>query len=198
MSSDDEVRALHARYAPTPAAFDLVHTHCVVVAAVAAQLLRRRPQPVDATLVHVGCLLHDVGVYRLYDGQGRIDRPNYLRHGILGEQLLRDLGYPDVLSRFCSHHIGVGLTSEDVVRHHLPLPVADYLADTAEEELVMYADTFHSKSDPPTLVAPAVARGQLARFGPDKVARYDALAVRFGEPDLSELAVRFGHAVLDA
>jgi uncharacterized protein len=198
MSTDDEVRALHARYAPTPAAFDLVHTHCVVVAAVAAQLLQRRPQPVDAALVHVGSLLHDVGVYRLYDGQGRIDRPNYLRHGILGEQLLRDLGYPDALSRFCSHHTGVGLTREDVVRHHLPLPVADYLAETAEEELVMYADTFHSKSDPAAFVAPPLARGQLTRFGPDKVARYDALAARFGEPDLPALATRFGYAVRNA
>jgi uncharacterized protein len=198
---DTAVRALHARYAPTPAAFDLVHTHCVVVEAVAAQLLERRPaigERLDPGLVHVGCLLHDVGVYRLYDAQGRIDRPNYLRHGILGEQLLRDLGFPAVLSRFCSHHTGVGLTRQDVVRHHLPLPVADYLAETGEEELVMYADTFHSKSDPPSFVAPAGARRELARFGPDKVARYDALAARFGEPDLAELAARFGHAVRDA
>jgi uncharacterized protein len=195
--SDEEVRALHARYAPTPAAFDLVHTHCVVVAAVAAQLLQRRPQPVDAALVHVGCLLHDIGVYRLYDAQGRIDRPNYLRHGILGEQLLRDLGYPEVLSRFCSHHTGVGLTSEDVVRYHLPLPVADYLAETPEEELVMYADTFHSKGDPPGFVPPSRVRRELARFGPDKVTRFDDLARCFGEPDLPELAARFGHGVRD-
>ena len=195
MQTDAAIRAMHARYAPTPAAFDLVHTHCVVVAAVAAQLLERRPQPVDADLVRVGCLLHDVGVYRLYDEQGRIDRPNYLRHGVLGEQLLRDLGFPEVLSRFCSHHTGVGLTRQDVVRYNLPLPVADYLAETAEEELVMYADTFHSKSDPPTFVAPAAARKDLARFGLDKVARFDALAARFGEPDLPVLGARFGHAV---
>lgn len=172
-----------------------MHTHCVVVAAVAAQLLAARPQRLDPALVHAGCLLHDVGVYRLYDGQGRLDRPNYLRHGLLGEQLLAELGHSAVLTRFCSHHTGVGLTREDVVRDHLPLPVADYLAETAEEQLVMYADTFHSKSDPPAFVAPRAARAQLARFAAEKAARFDDLAARFGLPDLEPLAATFGHAV---
>jgi uncharacterized protein len=193
-----QIRALHRRLAPTEAAFALVHTHCVIVAELAAQLLATRPQPVDAALVHAGCLLHDVGVYRLYDAQGRLDRPNYLRHGILGEQVLRELGLPDVLCRFCSHHTGVGLTRDDVVRHRLPLPVADYLAETPEEEVVMYADTFHSKSDPPSLVTPRLARAELARFGADKVARYDELADRYGVPDLAPLAAAWGHEVRDA
>ena len=198
LPSDEQIRALHQRHAPTRAAFDLVHTHCVVVAAVAAQLLERRPQPLDAALVRAGCLLHDVGVYRLYDEHGRIDRAAYLRHGVLGEELLREEGYPPVLARFCSHHTGVGLTTQDVVREHLPLPVADYLAGTPEEELVMYADTFHSKSDPPTFTTSFRARRQLARFGPDKVARFDAFVARFGVPDLAPLAARFGHSVRDA
>jgi uncharacterized protein len=198
LPSDDAIRALHARHAPRQGAFDLVHTHCVVVAAVAGQLLERRPQVLDAGLVHAGCLLHDVGVYRLYDDAGRIDRANYLRHGILGELLLRESGYPEALSRFCSHHTGVGLTRQDVVRHHLPLPVADYLAETAEEELVMYADTFHSKSEPPVFVTTSAARRGLARFGPDKVARFDAFAARFGEPDLPSLAARFGHRIRES
>ena len=198
LPSDADIEALHRRLAPTAAAFRLVHTHCVIVAAIAGQLLAARPQPVDAGLVRAGCLLHDVGVHRLYDAQGRLDRPNYLRHGILGEQLLRELGHPDVLCRFCSHHTGVGLTRDDVVRHHLPLPVADYLAETPEEEVVMYADTFHSKSEPPAFVAPARARAQLARFGADKVARFDEFADRFGVPDLGPLAAAFGHAVQDA
>src|SRR3954471_18892503 len=101
---DEALRALHEHLAPTPAALALVHTHCLIVAAVAAQLLARIPQDLDPALVHVGCVLHDVGVYRLYDAHERIDRANYLRHGILGEQLLRERGYPDVLGRFCSHH----------------------------------------------------------------------------------------------
>jgi uncharacterized protein len=195
-ASDAEILALHRRYAPTPAAFSLVHTHCVIVAAVAAQLLERRPQPVDAGLVRAGCLLHDIGVYRLYDAQGHLDGPNYLRHGLLGEQLLRELGYPETLCRFCSHHTGSGLTKEEIRRWHLPLPAADYLAETDEEALVMYADTFHSKNDPPVLVPADLTRGRLARFGEGPVSRFEAFVARFGEPDLARLTAAFGHHVL--
>jgi uncharacterized protein len=195
---ESEILALHERFAPNEAALTLVRTHCLVVAAVAAQLLTRRPQPLDAGLVHAGCLLHDIGVYRLYDAEGRLDGANYLAHGVLGEHLLRELGLPEVLCRFCSHHTGAGLTRDDVVRQRLPLPAADYLAETAEEELVMYADTFHSKSTPPVLVPAAVSRARLARFGAATVARFDALRERFGDPDLRPLTAAFGHGVLEA
>src|SRR5690625_3660954 len=39
--SDEEIRALHERYAPTRKAFDLVLTHCEIVCAIAEQLLDR-------------------------------------------------------------------------------------------------------------------------------------------------------------
>jgi hypothetical protein len=38
------------------------------------------------------------------------------------------------------HQAGVGLRREDVIRQGLPLPPADYLAETSEERLVMYVD----------------------------------------------------------
>jgi uncharacterized protein len=65
--SDARIRALHERYAPTPEAFDLVHTHCEIVCAIAEQLLDRTASALDRALVRAGCLLHDIGVYRLYD-----------------------------------------------------------------------------------------------------------------------------------
>lgn len=37
---------------------------------------------------------------------------------------------------------------------NLPVPPADYLAETAEERLVMYADKFHSKSRPTRFLSP--------------------------------------------
>ena len=51
-----------------------------------------------------------------------------------------------------SHHTGVGLTAEQILHRKLPLPAVDLLAETVEEELVMYADAFHTKSVPPVLV----------------------------------------------
>ncbi|WP_428966000.1 HD domain-containing protein [Micromonospora fluostatini] len=188
--TDEQIRALHERYAPTEAAFDLVYTHCRIVCAVAEQLLDRYPSALDVDLVRAGCLLHDVGVYRLFDAAGRLDHGNYVRHGVLGHGLLRALGFPEVVSRFCSHHTGVGLSRDDVVRQGLPLPVDDYLAETVEEQLVMYADSFHSKTTPPTFVSVRSYSAGVRRFGADKVARFAALVDMFGEPDLGPLAHR--------
>ncbi|GAA4637751.1 HD domain-containing protein [Actinoallomurus vinaceus] len=194
LPTDEEIRALHERYAPTPAAFDLVHTHCEIVCGIAERLLTDGGLDVDADLVRVGALLHDIGVYRLYDGDGRIDEAGYIRHGILGYELLKDEGFPDVLCRFCSCHTGVGITRDDVRSQELPLPVADYVAVTLEEELVMYADKFHSKTDPPTFVTAGSYAARVRRFGADKVARFRSMCETFGVPDLTSFVAEYGHA----
>jgi uncharacterized protein len=203
LPTDNEIRALHERLAPTGEAFDLVYTHCQIVRSIAEQLLRRksiaeqllrrnqaepdadRPDP---DLVRAGSLLHDIGVYQLYDRSGTLDHAGYLRHGVLGRDLLRALGFPEALCRFCAHHVGVGLSRDDVLSQGLPLPVEDYLAESVEEELVMYADKFHSKSSPPTFVTVATATARLGRFGADKADGFVALVDRFGEPELASLA----------
>jgi uncharacterized protein len=191
--SDRQIRALHERYAPTAAAFDLIYPHCEIVCAVAEQLLGRHGSALDVELVRAGCLLHDIGVYRLYDAAGELDQANYLRHGVLGHDLLQELGFPEVLCRFCSHHTGVGLTREDVLRLGLPLPPGDYLAETDEERLVMYADKFHTKTTPPTFVTATSYLAYVERFGADKVAQFAALVEQFGEPDLEPLARHHRH-----
>jgi uncharacterized protein len=180
-----EIRRLHEKHAPTPEALDLVLTHCEIVWAVAEQLL----DGLDADLVRAGCLLHDIGVYRLGH-----DDP-YLRHGVLGHELLAEEGLPTELRRFCSHHMGVGLSRDDVRRQGLPIPPADYLAESAEERLVMYADKFHSKTSPPTFVTADTYALDVRRFGADKPARFASLRAEFGEPDLTALIGTYGHAV---
>ncbi|SCF24646.1 HD domain-containing protein [Micromonospora mirobrigensis] len=195
LPTDEQIRALHERFAPSEEAFELVHTHCRIVCEVAEQLLDRHRAPLDVELVRAGALLHDIGVYRLYDSTGRLDHANYLRHGVLGHALLRDLGLPEELGRFCSHHTGVGLTRDDVRRQGLPLPVDDYTADSGEEQLVMYADKFHSKSTPPSFLTSASYAAKVSRFGADKVAGFAALVEMFGEPDLTALARRHGHPI---
>ncbi|MCO5970238.1 HD domain-containing protein [Actinoallomurus soli] len=191
--TDEEIRALHERHAPTEAAFELVYTHCEIVCGIAEQLLADGDPGVDAGLVRAGALLHDIGVYRLYDDAGRIDHADYIRHGVLGHELLRDEGFPEVLCRFCSCHTGVGITRDDVRNQGLPLPAADYVAESREEELVMYADKFHTKSDPPAFLSAASYAARLRRFGEDKVARFEAMSERYGTPDLAPLTAAYGH-----
>ena len=193
--TDSEIRALHERFAPSREAYDLVFTHCEIVCRVAENLLAETDHGLDVALVRAGCLLHDIGVYRLYDSAGTLDHVNYIRHGVLGEEMLREVGLPEALCRFCSHHTGTGITRDDVERRRLPLAPGDYLAETGEEELVMYADKFHSKKSPPVFVSTSAYLASVRRFGADKPARFAAMVRRFGEPDLTSLSAEYGHAI---
>ncbi|MFF6994765.1 HD domain-containing protein [Streptomyces sp. NPDC008313] len=181
----EEIRALHEKHAPTPEAFTIVHTHCEIVWSIAERLLAApHLAHLDAELVRAGCLLHDIGVYRLYGDDGRLDHENYIRHGVLGHELLTDEGLPETLGRICSHHTGVGLTRDDIEAQRLPLPLADYLPATAEERLVMYADKFHTKSKPSVFLTPDEYTAHISRFGEEKGAAFQALRTEFGDPDL--------------
>jgi len=193
---DEEILALHEKHAPTAAALDSVYTHCLIVCGIAEQLRVRSGAGLDLALIRAGSLLHDVGVYRLYDDAGQPDHASYIRHGLLGYQLLREEGLPEELCRFASHHTGMGLTKDDVIRQRLPLPPADYLAETGEEELVMYADKFHSKTSPPALLTAGAYAASVRRFGADKVAAFEAMRARFGDPDLAPFASAYGHRIV--
>ncbi len=198
--TDKEILVLHEKHAPTTGAFDLVYAHCVIVCAIAEQLCSR-PGPgldVDVDLVRAGSLLHDIGVYRLYDDAGSLGHANYIRHGVLGYELLREEGLPEAICRFASHHTGVGISRDDVLAQQLPIPPADYLAETGEERLVMYADKFHSKTAPPVFLAAAACAARLRRFGEEKVRAFQAMRDAFGEPDLGPLSESYGHPVVGA
>jgi uncharacterized protein len=193
--ADKEIRALHEKHAPSPEAFALVYTHCEIVCDIAGQLLSCSAPSVNAELVRAGSLLHDIGVYRLYDADGQLDHSRYVQHGLLGHELLSAEGFPEIIARFCSRHTGVGLSREDVRNQGLPLPVADYLAESDEELLVMYADKFHSKVEPPVFVTASSYVISIRRFGEGKEAAFRAMRERFGNPDLAPLIAKYGHAI---
>jgi uncharacterized protein len=86
-----------------------------------------------------------------------------------------------VICRFASHHTGLGLSRDDVLRQELPLPPCDYLAETPQEMLVMYADKFHSKTTPPALPTADAYAASVRRFGADKVAAFESMRAAFGE-----------------
>ena len=82
--------ALHRQYAPSQAAYELIHTHCQIIAALAVRmadqvnerLLRGDDpegvlpkRPLDRDLVRIGALLHDIGTYRILKDDGSQGRP---------------------------------------------------------------------------------------------------------------------------
>ena len=128
--------------------------------------------------------------------RANLTAPNYIRHGILGYGLLREEELPEAICRIASHHTGVGLTRDDVITQELPLPPADYLAETGEERLVMYADKFHSKKTPPVFLTAAAYAANVRRFGEEKVAAFQAMRGEFGEPDLAPFADAYGYRII--
>ena len=197
LPTDQQIKNLHQKYAKTDADLTLIYTHCQIIEAIAMQLLDKNPiKDIDRNLVHVGCLLHDIGAYDVLEDGEFVQG---VRHGIIGENILKSEGFSETIWRFASHHTGVGLTKKDVLDQKLPIPVADYTARTIEEKLVMYADKFHSKSNPPS-EAPYFCsfdwfHNSVQKFGVDKAAKFDTLAKLFGKPDLVALSKQFKHAI---
>ena len=191
MPSEKEIELLHKKYAPTEELFNLVYTHCCIVREIVDELIIKSSLSVDADLALAGALLHDIGVYKLYK-DGALDEDNYIQHGILGYELLKTEGLPEKLCRIASHHTGTGITVADIERLKLPLPIADYLAETDEELLVMYADKFHSKTESPRFNSIEKSKRKLQEIGPDKIQIFEDMIEKFGVPDLAPLSQKYG------
>lgn len=192
----EEIETLHRKYAPTNDVFDLVFTHCNIVSEIAAQLAGTSDVNVDVELVRVGCLLHDIGVYPLFDEDGaERDTSQYITHGVRGKEILQKEGFPETICRFASHHTGTGITKAQIIERNLPLPHHDYLAETPEEKLVMYADKFHSKTEPPFFNSHEYYTRYTARFGADSVKSFADLTSMFGKPKLQELVSKYGYTL---
>lgn len=274
---------LHHQIAPSQAAYDLIHTHCVIIATITRQLVRRQnalfvrrctlpkdapeltgkygnddsveddaagrtsglniatnsavdapahvtpamlaqkhngsasinlieatvpptdgvrggmvpPRLLDENLAVVGAMLHDIGTYLVlkHDGSDgeklQFDGPNYILHGLRGYDWLLSQGVDESIAQFARNHTGVGLTREQVVAQGLPLPPADYVPMNLEQEVVMVADKYNSKSIPPRfLTAEAYAR-KARRFGAGNEQQWLDLVKKYGVPDIPALAKKF-------
>ncbi|MCD6402921.1 MAG: HDIG domain-containing protein [Candidatus Aenigmarchaeota archaeon] len=110
----------------------VVLEHVMLVKEKAEEIAKKLIQSgvkVDLELVKVGALIHDIGRSVTHD----------IRHGIIGGEILRELGYPE-LARFAETHIGGGISKEEAKK--LGLPPKDYFPKTLEEKIVAYADKF--------------------------------------------------------
>ncbi|MEK0307143.1 HD domain-containing protein [Bifidobacterium favimelis] len=230
----EQAEALHRKYAPSKAAYDLIHTHCVIISIIARDTVRRanaryrqaqgqtvaqeellagaedKGQPtgtvpdhlLDEDLTVVGALLHDMGTYLILKDDGSdgstvtFQGERYIEHGILGYRLLLDEGVDESVAQFARNHTGVGLTRAQVEKEGLPLPPDDYIPVNQEQEVVMYADKFHSKHTPPIFVSEATAAKRNARYGQANLDRWKVLVERYGVPELGGLAGRYSMQVV--
>ena len=174
-------------YTPGNDDYRVLVLHSRQVADLAVKLGQRlidKGQPVDLEFVEEAAMLHDIGMCRT-DAPGIhcYGTEPYIRHGILGRQMLDAIGLFRH-GRVCERHTGAGITAAEIIDQHLPIdPPRDLLPESVEEKLVCYADKFFSKSrlDEPPKTLERV-RKSLAKFGDDSVVRFDEMATLFGEP----------------
>jgi len=132
----------------------LLLRHSRDVADKAVAVCDRHPElQLDRQFVEEGAMLHDIGIF-MTDAPGIFchGADPYIRHGIDGAELLRNEGFP-LHARVCERHTGAGISRQQVELQQLPLPVADYLPETMEEQLICYA-TSSFPSRIPTVCAP--------------------------------------------
>lgn len=171
------IELLKQYYDSNSKAFELLVTHGRQVAQKALAAAGRVPEmKPDLEFIENAAMLHDIGILETDSpGFGCFGKHPYICHGILGNALLEEKGYPK-LALVCERHVGVGISSEDIRRHHLPLPEREMIPVSIEEQIICYADKFFSKNGNGRSVEKPVAKilDNLSRYGPDKVRRFES------------------------
>jgi uncharacterized protein len=179
----EPIEIIGRHYAPASKAHRILLEHGRLVAEKALAAAARVPHLApDLDFLASAALLHDIGIF-LTDSPA-LDchgREPYIRHGILGREILERLG----MARHglvCERHVGVGLSAEDIRRAGLPLPERDMRPVSVEEQIICYADKFFSKNggDTPREKSAAEILAALRPYGEDKVERFMGWVELFG------------------
>ena len=139
----------------------------------------------DRETVENGAMLHDLGVGRCHAPSILCEgTEHYLRHGLVGGQMLREYGKQQHIdlekyARICERHTGAGLTANEIIAQNLPLPHQDFLPETLEEKLICLADKFFSKSGDMREKPTRQVWTSLDKFGQDTATRLHELFALF-------------------
>jgi uncharacterized protein len=170
-------------YPPGDPAREILREHGFRVTDLALEIADRAGIPgLDRAFIAEAAPIHDIGIGRTFaPGIGCRGPDPYIRHGIIGRELLDAIGL-DRHARVCECHVGAGLTIAEIDRQNLPLPRREMLPVSVEEMIIAYADKFHSKSGGGRYRTVSDVRARLLAHGPHQAARFDAWVARFGPP----------------
>ncbi len=169
----DYISIINKYYPEENALRHILLTHSRSVADMALRIAERHPElHLDTRFVEEAAMLHDIGIF-MCDAPGIecYGKEPYIRHGIIGANLLRGEGFP-AHARVCERHTGAGITLKEIIRQDLPLPQMDFLPETLEEKLICYADKFFSKTHLDRTRTVEQAEQSLVRFGKEGVERF--------------------------
>jgi uncharacterized protein len=171
---------IHSYCEGNPALEDILLKHSSDVANRALKIADKHPEfQLDRQFLYEAAMLHDIGI--VY-----VDAPAifcygaepYIKHGLLGGEILRKEGLP-AHARVAERHTGTGLTRQNILQQALPLPPDDYVPETLEEQIICYADKFYSKTKLDEEKTFERALASLRKFGEDGLRIFEDWKCRF-------------------
>ena len=132
--------------------------------------------------IEEAAMLHDIGIVRVRaPGIGCYGEQPYITHLIAGREILEAEGLPRH-ARVAVEHVGLGLTSEEIVAQGLALPPQDIFPQTIECQVISWADLFSSKTPGKRWSQRTVdeVRQRAARYGERQLATFALWLERFG------------------
>ena len=168
-------------YKDNPELLSILMKHSKAVAEKALAIAEAHPElHLDRQFIMEAAMVHDIGIIKTNapDIQCFGTEP-YIRHGVLGAEMLRAEGYPRH-ARVCERHTGAGLSLNEIEEQHLPLPHEDLLPETLEEKAICYADKFFSKTKLEREKTLAEAERSVAKHGEEGLRRFKEMERLFG------------------
>ena len=169
----DVYEIIERYYADNKQLKDILLEHSIQVKDRALRIAQNNKQlNLDEEFLAEAALLHDIGIV-LTDAPGIscVGTEPYIRHGILGAEILRKEGL-ERHARVCERHTGTGLTLNIIEERNLPLPRKDFSPESWEEIVICYADKFYSKSKLGIEKTPEHVARSLAKHGEEVVQRF--------------------------
>ena len=147
----DPNEILLKHYGPGSAAhraYDVLLGHSERVAKRAVDIARSMGLDGDSVcFIYESAMLHDIGICLTnVPALGCHGDEPYIRHGVLGRQMIEAEGLSLNHARICETHVGAGLTASEIRESKLPLPIRDMLPACLEEKIVCVADKFYRKT----------------------------------------------------
>ena len=158
---------------------EICWTHSLIVRTIADQIADKLEKEygitTDKKLIEIGALVHDVGYYNCFDDNGKKIK-DYVLHGKMGYEILLKMGVSKKRARFALTHVGVGF------EHDIPISL--------EEEIVCYADNFHSKRHPGFNTFKET-KEEMIKINPDYGIILERFKDKFGIPELKALEKKY-------
>jgi len=173
----EPLRIIQKYYKNGSLSYRILVNHSLKVKAKALEVAARYKQlhpetRLDMQFIGEAAMLHDIGIFLTYAPRiGCHGEEPYVKHGILGAELLRKEGLPRH-AIVCERHVGVGLTKKEIREQEIPLPEKDFSPVSLEEKIISFADKFFSKLDKKEHTIEEI-RKEYSHYGPDEVKRFD-------------------------